>query len=578
MRVGMKIALGFLIVILIQVIMGGTSFYSAGNIAEQVIGVQRASQRVDLASKVDQDFTQGALAIRGYMVYGKDNFAKQFGDKMDDALKHATELLQVARPEKKAGIEKLIANIKQYKNDVQGNLIPLVAQAHQVKASGAANAATAAAALEDQYTVVATGLVSMTEAINKITTAQVAENRKIIGERLNESTAAVGTVKTTTIALSIIALLIVFCVSFFLTRMITKPIATVSARLDDMAQGHFDRDIDPQYLTRKDEFGDMGRSFDRMLKSMGQLIGQVSQSAEQLAASSEELTASAEQSAQASNQVAASVTEMARGSERQVAAVNDASAIVEEISATMEELAATAQEMSSKANATAKATVDGQNAVDQAINQMKNIGQGAQKAQGAAGDLEAGSRQIEVIVGLISSIAGQTNLLALNAAIEAARAGEQGRGFAVVAEEVRKLAEQSEQAARQIKELIGTNDNNIKNVVGVISNTIQEIGQGVTLVGKAGAGFAEIRALVETVTQQVSEISKALGEIAVGSQQIVDSIKTVETVSRSTAAEAQNVSAATEEQSASTEEIASASQALAKLAGELQTAMGRFRI
>jgi methyl-accepting chemotaxis protein len=234
--------------------------------------------------------------------------------------------------------------------------------------------------------------------------------------------------------------------------------------------------------------------------------------------------------------------------------------------------------MSGKAGATAQATVAGQSSVDRAISQMKNIGEEAQRAQGAAGDLEAGSRQIEVIVGLISSIAGQTNLLALNAAIEAARAGEQGRGFAVVAEEVRKLAEQSEQAARQIKELIGANDNNIRNVVGVIGNTIQEVDQGVNLVGQAGAGFGEIRTLVESVTRQVGEISKALGEIAVGSQRIVESMKSVESVSRNAAAEAQNVSAATEEQSASTEEIASASQALAKLAGELQTAMGKFRI
>ncbi len=578
MRVGMKIGLGFLVVIAIMLAMGGTSFYSAGNIAEQVGGVQRATQRMELASEVDQTYTQGVLAVRGYMVYGKDNFAKQFGDKMDEATKSATALLQVARPEKKAEIEKLIVNIKQYKADVQTKLLPVVLQAHQTKNSGAANAATAAATLEDQFTQIATTLVPVSEAINKATSTQVSENRKVIDERLNEATTTVGTVKTTTLVLSLVALIIVIVVSFFLTRMITKPLVTVSARLDEMAQGHFDRDIAEAYLKRPDEFGDMGRSFDRMLKSMRQLIGQVSQSAEQLAASSEELTASAEQSAQASNQVAESVTEMAHGSEKQVAAVNDTSAIVEEISATMEQLAATAQEMSGKANATSKATVEGQNAVDQAIDQMKNIGQGAQKAQGAAGDLEAGSRQIEVIVGLISSIAGQTNLLALNAAIEAARAGEQGRGFAVVAEEVRKLAEQSEQAARQIKELIGTNDTNIKNVVGVISNTIEEIDQGVNLVGKAGAGFGEIRALVETVTQQVGEISKALGEIAVGSQQIVESMKSVETVSRSAAAEAQNVSAATEEQSASTEEIASASQALSKLATDLQVAMGKFRI
>lgn len=577
MRVGMKIALGFLVVIVIMLAMGGTSFYSAGNIAAQMEVITHNNQRIDLVNAVDKTFTEGVVAIRGYMVYGKPDYAKQFAEKMDAAVKNATELLQVARPEKKADVEKLILNIKQYKNDVQAKVLPVVELEQKVKSSGTVNAATLAA-IEEQYAQIGSTLVPVAEAINKTTSGLVVDNRKAISDQLVASSATVGTVKTTTIVLSLISLILVIVVSFFLTRMVTKPLATVNARLDEMAQGHFDNDIDVRYIKRSDEFGDMGRSFDKMLKSMRQLIGHVSQSAEQLAASSEELTASAEQSAQASNQVAMSVTEMAHGSEKQVAAVNDTSAIVEEISATMEEVAATAQEMAGKANATSKATVDGQNAVDQAIDQMKNIGQGAQQAQRAAGDLEAGSRQIEAIVGLISSIAGQTNLLALNAAIEAARAGEQGRGFAVVAEEVRKLAEQSEKAARQIKELIGTNDNNIKNVVGVVSNTLLEIDQGVALVGKAGAGFREIRSLVETVTQQVGEISKALGDIAIGSQQIVGSMKAVENVSRDAAAEAQNVSAATEEQSASTEEIASASQALAKLATELQAAMGKFRI
>lgn len=577
MKVGMKIALGFCLVVLVLLSMGGTSFYSANNIDNQMSVIDRSSQRVELATAIDKTFTEGVLAARGYMVYGKDNFSSQSIAKFDDAIKSANALLQIARPEKRETLEKLIANIQQYKTSLQTQLFPAVQQYHREKSSATVNAAVLAN-LESRFVEIGTTLVKVTEEINQTTNNQLQDNRKVIGEQIASSVRTVGTVKTTTMTFSVVALIIVVAVSIFLTRMITKPLAAVGARLEEMAQGHFDKDIQAEFLTRRDEFGDMGRGFDRMLRNMRQLISQVSQSAEQLAASSEELTASAEQSAQASGQVAASVTEMAQGSEKQVSAVNDTSAIVEEISATIEQLAATAQEMSGKAQSTAKATVEGQSSVDQAIDQMKNIGQGAQKAQGAAGDLEAGSRQIEVIVGLISSIAGQTNLLALNAAIEAARAGEQGRGFAVVAEEVRKLAEQSEQAARQIKDLIGKNDTNIRNVVGVISHTIQDIETGVTLVGKAGAGFDEIRTLVQAVTAQVEEISKALGEIAVGSQHIVESMKGVEAESRNAAAEAQNVSAATEEQSASNEEIASASQALAKLAGELQAAMGKFRI
>ena len=577
MRVSVKIALGFCLVVLVVLAMGGSSYYSVGNVETQMATIQRSSNRVELVNAVDMTFSEAVLASRGYMLYGREEFAKQAVENYDEAIKNATALLAVARPEKKPQVEKLVADIRQYKDGVQNKLFPVVQQYHQQKNSGAANTA-ALKSLEEQFVAIGGGLVQYTEAINKTTTAQVADNRKEIGGRMESTGSTISSVKTVTLVLVGVAILIVIIVSVYLTRMITRPLVTVGARLDAMAQGHFDKDIDPAYLRRRDEFGDMGRSFDRMLRNMRQLIGQVSQSAEQLAASSEELTANAEQSAQASTQVAATVIGMAQGTEKQVVAVNDTSAIVQQISATMEELSATAHEMNGSATATSNATRVGQGAVDQAISQMKNIGGGAKKAQGAAGDLEAGSRQIDTIVGLISSIAGQTNLLALNAAIEAARAGEQGRGFAVVAEEVRKLAEQSEAAAHQIKELIGSNDSNIKNVVGVIGNTINEIEYGVELVGKAGNSFAEIRELVESVSRQIDDVAKALGEIATGSQQIVGSIREVETISRNAAAEAQTVSAATEEQSASNQEIASASNALAKLATDLQAAMTKFRI
>jgi methyl-accepting chemotaxis protein len=209
---------------------------------------------------------------------------------------------------------------------------------------------------------------------------------------------------------------------------------------------------------------------------------------------------------------------------------------------------------------------------------MSAVSVGARQAQAAAVELKASSAQIGEIVGLISTIAGQTNLLALNAAIEAARAGEQGRGFAVVAEEVRKLAEQSEQAAHQIKTLIGSNHDSIGKVVGAIDVAIQDITQGVELVNVAGTHFGSINGQIGQVTEQVHIIAKAISEAAVGTQRIVSSVREVETVSRDTAAEAQTVSAATEEQSASMEEIAASSQALAKLAMELQAAVSKFRI
>jgi len=376
--------------------------------------------------------------------------------------------------------------------------------------------------------------------------------------------------------LAVVCLIVVLLLTFWASGSFVRPILQISQIAGDIAAGNLQ--VIQKTIRDKSEIGQLFDNIILMNQNLRKLVQQVQSQSHHLAASSEELTASAQQSANASNQVAASTMQMANGVEQQVSAVNETSAVVEQISATIEEVSVTTNEMSLKAKQAVVSTGEGQIAVDKAVTQMGRVGDGAQKAHDAAGELEAGSRQIAEIVALISNIAGQTNLLALNAAIEAARAGEQGRGFAVVAEEVRKLAEQSESAAQQIKGIIGSNNTNIHNVVESVAAAIQAMRDGVELVNSAGNEFSNIGQQVNGVAAKVDEISKALDEVARGSQQIVASIKSVEKISRETAAETQNVSAATEEQSASTQEIAASSQSLATLAGDLQTAVSQFRL
>lgn len=188
------------------------------------------------------------------------------------------------------------------------------------------------------------------------------------------------------------------------------------------------------------------------------------------------------------------------------------------------------------------------------------------------------SKEIGQIVDTISGIAGQTNLLALNAAIEAARAGEQGRGFAVVAEEVRKLAEQSQEAAMKIAELIGEIQGETDNAVLAMNDGTREVKNGTDVVNTAGGAFREIVDLVSEVSRQVEEISQAMEQMAAGSQQVVISVKTSERLSKRSSNEVQSVSAGAEKQLASMEEIASSSQALAKLAEDLQTSVAGFKL
>ena len=422
------------------------------------------------------------------------------------------------------------------------------------------------------YNQVEPSIEALADAIRELVKAQEAEAAEVYKENQADYQ------KTIWLLLGAIgsAILISLVLGQTISNSVSRPLASIVGEAAAIAGGNLTtQDL---LLNRQDEIGKVSLEFNRMKGSLRQLIRDAVSVSEQVAASSEELTASAGQSAQASTNIATSIATVAGGADKQVGAVNETSAVVQEISATMEELSATAAEMATMSEQTAAAAVEGKTSIEQAVKQMGQVGVGARQAQDAAEGLKASSAQIGEIVGLISAIAGQTNLLALNAAIEAARAGEQGRGFAVVAEEVRKLAEQSEAAARQIKELVDVNHESIGKVVGAIDFAIRDISSGVELVNVAGDNFGAINGQVRQVTDQVAGIAKAVNEAAAGTQRIVGSVREVESISRDSAAESQTVSAATEEQTAAMEEISSASQVLAQLAGNLQSSLTKFQL
>lgn len=396
-------------------------------------------------------------------------------------------------------------------------------------------------------------------------------------EQMNiDSQAASAKATQIMIGILVVALLVLVLVGLFITRLIAKPLQSMVLICEELAAGDF-RDK-PRQMLRKDEVGQLADAMASMRDSLRNVLKQVSESAEQVAASSEELTASSEQSAQAVTQVAGSINDVAQGAEKQLNAVSETSAVVEQMSAGVQQAAASSNEAASQSERAADKAKEGNSSVAKAVSQMAHIEQTVNNSAQVVAKLGERSKEIGQIVDTISGIAGQTNLLALNAAIEAARAGEQGRGFAVVAEEVRKLAEQSQDAAKQIATLISEIQGDTDKAVVAMGEGTREVKVGTEVVTTAGRAFEEISALVTNVSGQVKEISSVMQQIASGSQQIVMSVKEIDEHSKKTVGEAQTVSGATEEQSASMEEIASSSQSLAKLAQDLQTAVSRFRV
>jgi methyl-accepting chemotaxis protein len=373
----------------------------------------------------------------------------------------------------------------------------------------------------------------------------------------------------------VIEVLISAIIIYYVSRRIAKPIEQLAATIEIVSTGNLTVAID---VDSKDEVGFLANSMKAMILSLGLLVRKIALTSEQVAAAAEELTANAENSAQANTQVAATIDEVAQGSKKQANAVDATALVVEQISAGIQRIAANANTVSGMAEKTSNAANQGDKAVHAAMDQMKIIEKSVTSSAQVVTQLGERSIEIGQIVDTISGIAGQTNLLALNAAIEAARAGEQGRGFTVVAEEVRKLAEQSQEAAKRIASLISEIQLETSNAVAAMNNGTHEVKVGADVVNNAGKAFQEIASLVGEVSCQVREISAAIQQMASGSQQIVTSVRDIGRISTDAAGQTQAVSFATGEQSASMEEIAVSSQALARMAEELQDAVRKFRV
>jgi len=361
-----------------------------------------------------------------------------------------------------------------------------------------------------------------------------------------------------------------------LSNKISKQIIEVAENAEEIAKGNLKiKKIDNN---SKDEIGQLGRAFKTMTENLIQLVQQVSLSSTQVAASSQQLSTGAEQSAQASHQVAVAIMDVSVGADKQLNSVNETSAVVQQMSAGIQQMSENAKIAVQTTEKTALSAAGGSQAINKTIEQMINIERTVTGSADVVMNLGDRSREIGQIVDTISGIAAQTNLLALNAAIEAARAGEQGRGFAVVADEVRKLAEQSQEASKQIALLINEIQQDTQNAVIAMNEGTHQVKLGTEVAETAGQAFIEITTLVNQVASQVGEISEEIQQMALGSQRIVSSVADIYETSRDISGQTQTVSAATEEQSASVEEIATSSQVLASMADELHQSLKKFKI
>lgn len=377
------------------------------------------------------------------------------------------------------------------------------------------------------------------------------------------------------IGIGLLIFILTTVVGILLAKDITKTVRALANLAEQLAKGNLSQ---KSGIKRSDELGELAFSTDHMIENIQTMIQKIQQTSGQVAASSEELKASANQNAQAVSQVAASVTTVAQLSQQQALALESAIQSVEHISGSIEQAAGQAGRSARQAEKAAGTAQNGTEKIQAAVSQMHIIETVVNDSAAVVDKLGNRSNEIGIIVDTIANIAGQTNLLALNAAIEAARAGEQGRGFAVVAEEVRKLAEQSQEAAGQIASLISQIRTETEQAVESMNKGTQEVKSGAGVVEEAGQAFMLITNLSDNAAKSIDDVVATVQTVAASAKEIVESVKKVELMSASVTEETQSVSAATQQQSASMDEIANASHNLANLAQNLQEQAEKFKL
>jgi methyl-accepting chemotaxis protein len=384
----------------------------------------------------------------------------------------------------------------------------------------------------------------------------------------------------------------------------------------------------------KSEEDVLGKAFIKMINSLRKLIGSIRGVAENIAHASVQLSSTAEQAGQATQQIAATSQQVAKGASDQSTSLQQTSEGVDQLSKAITQISMGAQEQARGVERNVEIVNKVSEAVAQVTGNAKVAAEGSQKAGDAArkgtdmtrqtvegmqkikdamdvastGVTSLGERSNEIgkIVATIDDIAAQTNLLALNAAIEAARAGEQGRGFAVVADEVRKLAERSSTATKEIADLISNIQHGVDEAIRAMKDGNTEVNSGYELATNAGDSLDQILETVIEVSKEVDRIATASSELnslseemvkvtdgvssvveentatteemSASSDQVTRAIESVAGVAEENSAATQQVSASAEEMSAQVEEVVASAQSLAQMAEDLKTNIAIFKL
>lgn len=516
LSIGAKIGGGFLVILLLLAIISLNGVNTLSELDNDVEDINTRFSRISLDYQIMNEFGQVSTSVLRYMSYGGDQYLEEYNAHLDNTRNLVQARLKNCSATAKADYDTVLLMIDNYNDRITNELVPLVKQGKMEYAKGVGK--SAAPILDGIESTIKNQIIKNEQ-----------QSKSLLATAQNDSRNSI----TIVITISVLALVIGVVIAFFITKSFTASIKVIKENIQRFANGDFTKEVT---IKSKDEIGELAKAINNTQSTLKELIAEVSMNAQSIAAHSQQLAASAEEVSSTVEEVSSTTNEVASMAEKSLDTTEVATQQSEKVVEVASSGGLTVERTIEKINAISQSTVKVNTSVQNLGEQSKKVGQ---------------------ITDVITGIADQTNLLALNAAIEAARAGEMGRGFAVVAEEVRKLAEQSSTAAKEIGQLVTQIQAGVQATITSMLSGSAEVKEGVQLASEAGAALNDIKQSINKNIELMSEINQSTKQTNEGTQQL---------------------SASNEQVAASIQQVATATQELANIANKLQSSIERFKL
>ncbi|WP_164462110.1 methyl-accepting chemotaxis protein [Bacillus sp. FJAT-42376] len=396
------------------------------------------------------------------------------------------------------------------------------------------------------------------------------------GVDLDASMVAEGQSQIIKTSLSILlpGLLIAIILQIFMTRRSFKPLNELMSGLTEVSSGNFNLQLKH---TGDDELGTINKRFNEMVTDIKTMVLKVKASSDNIKHSSQMLAETASSTDSKSLKIADVTENMSSAAKTQEESISNTSIAIEEVAKAIQSIAYNSSEVSAASQHMNKITIDGNESVKTLARQMDKISERFSLTTKSVAALKERSMEIDKLLGIITGIADQTNLLALNAAIEAARAGEAGKGFSVVASEVRKLAEESNQSARVISELVKEIQTETQNTVSHVEIGNTEISKGIEYVNLTGSLFHQIQENSNEVSANILDVSASSQQISAGTEEITATAEDLKHSAVQNSDFAGEISKIAGENQESVSQLRKSSEGLNNLADELEGLVKTFK-